>query len=412
MSEAQLISATRDADARQDRILALSREALEGRRPLSELLGEALYELRASLSVIRQMEAELRRRDGSAAADPADGRARRAVTAGSWEAGDGAAADGRPEAVILPASLDLFARPIPGDAPALEASLRARIAGGLYVGTLRAGDRLPSIRELARLTGLNHKVVRSVYRRLERGGLIEVRDRSGIYLAQPAPPAAGDLDDQEAWIASVVEEGVRRGVLPGDLLPLVRRSVAARPLSCACVDSTEDDRFALCLEIEQRFGLRTSPVHPNGDGLAAALEAADLVVTTPFHADEVRRALPAERPLVVAQLDSSLRRTTTESAPAGPVLLVCVDTAAGNRLRHSLGPDAARRMRVVAVEALDPTRDGDGPAAVVATHAARLRMDGARTLPGLTVFPYLSASTQRQLARFLVGLNRDPAAEA
>jgi DNA-binding transcriptional regulator YhcF (GntR family) len=49
-------------------------------------------------------------------------------------------------------------------------------------GTLRPGDRLPPLRELAVEIGVNANTLRAVYAKLESEGLIETRHGSGTYV--------------------------------------------------------------------------------------------------------------------------------------------------------------------------------------------------------------------------------------
>jgi DNA-binding transcriptional regulator YhcF (GntR family) len=65
----------------------------------------------------------------------------------------------------------------------LSDRLRDRILNALHLGTLRPGDRLPSIRTLWREMGVDHRVVAQAYRSLEAEGLVEVRGRSGVSVA-------------------------------------------------------------------------------------------------------------------------------------------------------------------------------------------------------------------------------------
>ncbi len=415
MSNATMEQRLADPQDLQNRIHALGREALEGARPLSDLLGEAFAELRSALGTVRTLQTELTslrgalaqerlprlrpiQKDDGASARNGDGPELRFPAVASPPP-----AEGFPRPVV-----NLFARPVPGGPAGLEASLRARIAGALYLGTLGAGDRLPSIRELARRTGLNHKVVRRVYRSLEEGGFVEVRDRSGIYVSG-ADEGADGLDPAQAWIAGVVADSVGRGVNAAELPRLLGRSVGARRLRCACMESTEDDRFALCREVGERFGLETVPMSP-GDGASAAdLRDADVVVTTPFHAAEVRLSLDPGQSLVIACLHPEWRRAVKRDRRGDhdgePVRLLCVERAAGERLRHSFGPEIAQGVRVVTV---DGAAEADGAglrSGGVATLAAWSRLGGGNPPEGLRVPPYLSPHTIRRLAEVVVRLN-------
>ena len=59
--------------------------------------------------------------------------------------------------------------------------LRALITGG----ALAAGDRLPSVRELALAAGVNVNTVRAVYGRLETEGMIRSEQGRGTFVAAP-----------------------------------------------------------------------------------------------------------------------------------------------------------------------------------------------------------------------------------
>ena len=59
----------------------------------------------------------------------------------------------------------------------------------ILAGDLAAGERLPSIRELASLLQLNPLTVGKAYGELERTGLIESRRGMGMYVCAQAPRA-------------------------------------------------------------------------------------------------------------------------------------------------------------------------------------------------------------------------------
>lgn len=394
----------RDPDTLQERVHALGRAALEGNRSLSDLLGEALAELRGALRLVRELEAEVGR--GSAGEpDPVPPEGGREERRSASAPAEFVLAEAPPRPRV-----ELFDSPVPEEHERLEESLRDRVAGALYLGTLAGGDRLPSIREISRRTGLNHKIVRRVYRSLEHGGFVEVRDRSGIYVAEVEPRGTDGMGPLEAWVAAVVADALRQGLGAGELPGLLTRLLAARRLRCACVDSTEDDRFALCQEVERRFGLEAVPVAVGSGGSLPRLPEADLVVTTPFHAPEVRSTLDPGKPLVVACLHPAWRQAVEAHPEPEPLSLFCVDRTAGDRLRQGLGAELARRVRVVPIGPRGAPAERPG-APALATPAAGARLSGGPAA-GPTVPPYLSPRASRQLAHVVVGLNRAPSARA
>jgi DNA-binding transcriptional MocR family regulator len=76
----------------------------------------------------------------------------------------------------------------------LYQELAARLAEAIYAGSLRAGDRLPSVRHLSEQHGVSIATAVQAYRALESQRLIEARPKSGYFvlpkprrLAEPAP---------------------------------------------------------------------------------------------------------------------------------------------------------------------------------------------------------------------------------
>jgi DNA-binding transcriptional MocR family regulator len=73
--------------------------------------------------------------------------------------------------------------------------LADELALAVRSGLLRAGDRLPSVRESCRRHGISPSTVFQAYGLLETWGLVEARERSGIFVRaqrrpQPAAPQA------------------------------------------------------------------------------------------------------------------------------------------------------------------------------------------------------------------------------
>jgi DNA-binding transcriptional regulator YhcF (GntR family) len=87
--------------------------------------------------------------------------------------------------------------------------LRAAIASGKLMNT----DQLPSVRDLAQLSGVNVNTARAVYARLEREGLIETRHGLGTFVAE----VAGASTEVERIAADTVTEARKAGLSPRDV---------------------------------------------------------------------------------------------------------------------------------------------------------------------------------------------------
>ena len=107
----------------------------------------------------------------------------------------------------------------------ISAQLQAAVTGGV----LRAGDRLPSSRDLAATLGVSRTVVTNAYARLFAEGWLEGRHGSGTYVADVTPPPS--LDHPPAprrvrALAGRAGRGPRRRV--GDIRAGSRRAATPR----------------------------------------------------------------------------------------------------------------------------------------------------------------------------------------
>lgn len=302
----------------------------------------------------------------------------------------------------------------------LSDRLRDRILNALHLGLLHPGDRLPSIRALWREMGVDHRVVAQAYRTLEDEGLVEVRGRSGVYLA-PQDQLGGELLAETArWMAGVLVEAWKRRMTVHEVPELIRRCTTTTRITCAVVESNEDQMTAYCHELSNDFGLEPVPVRispvplPRPDrsvefhAVEDALRTVDMVVTTSYHSRLVRKAaenvgIPAVTLTVNSEVVDTVQRRLRESG----VTIVAVEAEFGNRMRAMYTDliESSEQLRVVladdpeAVSALDPREP------VLLTRAARARLGDVR-LPLLVPHsPTLSPQTARELLGLLIRLN-------
>lgn len=73
----------------------------------------------------------------------------------------------------------------------LYRAVAQELGGMIHGGTLRFGEKLPSVRELCQTRGVSPATVLHAYDTLVTEGLIESRPRSGYYVLRKRPPAAG-----------------------------------------------------------------------------------------------------------------------------------------------------------------------------------------------------------------------------
>ncbi|HEX8320184.1 GntR family transcriptional regulator [Longimicrobium sp.] len=309
----------------------------------------------------------------------------------------------------------------------VAAVLRDRIVSGLHRGRLRSGERLPSLREVAEELGTDYRTASTAYRKLEEEGLVEVRGRSGVYVAEQERIGGLLLSESAQWLAGVMAGAWKRQIMVPGLPELIHRCMDASWMRCVFVESTEDHLVAFCAELEPAFGLRCIPLYvapsAGGDGsvvsdqererLRQELAGAHLVLTTSFHSAMVHGLTEStQTPMVVLKVGHELATAIRRQLRRGSLTVVCTDPRFGERVRYVYGGDQRDAIRVVraddpwAVAQLDP----DEP--VLLTRAARRRLMDDVHLRLLTPHsPTLSFESARELSAALIRLNMERAGE-
>ncbi|MEO7218974.1 MAG: GntR family transcriptional regulator, partial [Gemmatimonadaceae bacterium] len=170
--------------------------------------------------------------------------------------------------------------------------LRSRVLRGLEAGTLVAGDRLPSGRELVNEFGVDHRTVLAAYRVLAEERLVETRQRGGVYVAQRMG-ADGIPPLPASWFSDILAEGLAREIPAPDLDEWLRRCTQTLRLRAVVIASTSDQVAGLVRELTDDFGLEAEGVLAEelpgiSDGRPPILlRRADIIVTTGAHAERI-----------------------------------------------------------------------------------------------------------------------------
>lgn len=257
----------------------------------------------------------------------------------------------------------------------LVRELRHRVVGLLHAGRLQPGDRLPSIRQMAREMDADHRAVAAAYRRLEQDGVVEIRPGSGVYVAA-ADAVREDRESEAGWLAGVFTEAWERQVRRADLGSLMHHCATSR-LRCACIESVEDHLVAMVAELEEDFDILIDPINIarlDPDEVDDIAGRADFLVSLHFHATEMRAlASRFDLPCVVITFNTELTSSITCMLNAGPVKAVVLDPAMASRAKDYFAVTPfASRIEMVLAEELSSLEDAAQPGvALLATRAAR-----------------------------------------
>jgi GntR family transcriptional regulator len=104
----------------------------------------------------------------------------------------------------------MFLRIEKGSAVPISRQIANQIASLCASGNLRPGERLPSVRELARELAVNQNTVLRVYERLSADGLVEMRHGQGTFMAAKAK--SGQLRTHRCRLVDELRQVARQAI--------------------------------------------------------------------------------------------------------------------------------------------------------------------------------------------------------
>lgn len=287
--------------------------------------------------------------------------------------------------------------------------LRQRVTSGLHLGWLHPGERLGSARQSAREAGTDYRTVVAALRALERDGLLEIRPRGGLYVGcRPPRSWSNPLRGFGDRLADFVLDELANGLPVAAVAERLRHCLDTTRLRAACIECNQDQLDFLRQELHVGFGLESAVVEIDRlrRGTPLPVRQADVLVSTTFHAGEVRRiAARLGKACVIVTLDPRRRADVTRLLTERPVYFIGTDPRWAAKARVIwAGVPGAERLRALTV-GHDPLGDIPAEASCMLMPGARRLLAGTplveRALPPRGV----SLETTRQILSFLVHAN-------
>ena len=185
----------------------------------------------------------------------------------------------------------------------LREQLTTQIVLGILCRDLKAGERLPSTRELARRFGIHANTASAAYRELEQAGWLEFRHGSGVYVRARRPETPQSAERMlDALLGELVAKARRQG-LPDALVRarLLHWAAAQPPGRWLVIEPEAELRRVVIREMEQALALPVSGCAPEECGEDGILSGA-MPVVLPSKAANVRKLLPAGTELTVLEV--------------------------------------------------------------------------------------------------------------
>ncbi|MDQ7819258.1 MAG: GntR family transcriptional regulator [Armatimonadota bacterium] len=282
----------------------------------------------------------------------------------------------------------------------IAAQLAEQLVAQIRSGRLQAGQRLPPVRALAGFLRVNRNTVAKVYAALERAGYLLTTPGRGTFVTTGAVPDAASL---APLVDRLLDEAAARGVDEAALHTLVaeRAALRRRPLRprVAFVECNPTDLAYFGRQLAER--LRRPLALLLLADLPGAAGSVDLVATTMFHAEEVRRLLPRHEVVgLLAMPEISALEAVASLPQRSTVALVCATEEGVRSKERSIRAVGIRSLRLRTATLQHPDRLDRalrGADVVVASPKVLERLAG-RLPPRARVIPFGSVLGDGALA--------------
>jgi GntR family transcriptional regulator len=201
--------------------------------------------------------------------------------------------------------------------------LMAQLELKILSGVLQHGQRLPSVRALARRLKVHHNTVSAAYQDLEAAGHVELRRGSGVFVRHAGPSALSEARGLDEMIRLALHEAFRKGYSGAQIRAAVERWLLASPPDrLVVVDPCREMAELIVYELQQVLKLAARPAEPEEVARDPSLLAGALTLVLPYHLEKIRRLAP-HAPVEEVTLEISKDDEAAALAlPAGSVVLI------------------------------------------------------------------------------------------
>jgi len=171
----------------------------------------------------------------------------------------------------------------------LVAQLEMKILGG----TLSPGQKVPSVRALARRLSVHPNTVSAAYQALQEAGYLERRQGSGVYLSSDTPRGLDDARGLDEMIRMALQAAFSRGFSGNDIRVAVERWLAAAPPDrVLVVDIERELAELLAAELKPLLARGVSTATIDELRTNPELSAGAFIVASRHHVSALKRMLP------------------------------------------------------------------------------------------------------------------------
>lgn len=233
----------------------------------------------------------------------------------------------------------------------LYLQVKRQVETFVRTGLWEKGRRLPTERDLARILRVSRNTISMAYRELEAEGILFSRQGKGTFIAQAEHllQREGSKERLLRMIDMCIEDTMTLGFTLDEFLTLAQGRVREKKdllgrIRVAFVECNREQLDYFARELELGAGVTILPVmlqdiDQDREAAGTLSVEADIIVTTFFHLDEVRRIFDGTgKEILGIALDPSLESIVRIARlPRGKrVGMVCISEEFADRIRKSV----------------------------------------------------------------------------
>jgi GntR family transcriptional regulator len=190
-------------------------------------------------------------------------------------------------------------------------------------GEIAQGQRLPSVRALARRLKVHHNTVSAAYQDLQAAGHVELRRGSGVFVRSGGPRALAEANGLDEMIRLALHAAFAKGFGGSEVRAAVERWLAAAPPDrVVVIDPSREMAEVITTEIRQGLGISAAGATFEDLARDPSLLSGALAVVLPYHEATVLQMAPGAALEVVHLEVSAPDRDAINALPAGSIVLV------------------------------------------------------------------------------------------
>lgn len=205
----------------------------------------------------------------------------------------------------------------------LHDQLLAQLEMKILSGGMAPGQRLPSVRVLARRLGLHANTVSAAYRDLENAGHVELRRGAGVYVRAGSPSSLETALGLDEMVRLALGAAFRKGHSGPEIRAAVERWLRAAPAGrIVIVDPRRETLDVLGHEIRTALGVPVAGCTLEELQREPGLVSGALALAFPYHAAKVSRLAPSVQVETIHTELPAADRERLQALPAGAMVLV------------------------------------------------------------------------------------------